>query len=205
MNMPKNTNSSKPKISKDIKQKLNSRMQEVNIKFGFTRHYEFKLDNADLETILTGMDQMGCFNENPDKYFSIPANGKNIPENIVAVVVRTPDDSQPARHSKRKNASEKKAGVEDKHIQDYLWDLICDGAPNNLLRVWMTKDQYAELQFNEVYVLIGILQVQFSKKKTDEAGNVVKDKAGKNIYVETTADDPEGYENHSLQLIEFME
>lgn len=192
--------SGKPKLSADLKATLGERMGQVVVKVGFVNALSIQLTNEQLQAILDGVTAMGEF----EKYYDIP--DQEWGTDLVACVVYTfPEDDEaflPDKSEKMKAAMEKQ-GMEQDLIQWYFWKVKCEAPESNALLVWMSEEQFAQLDFDKTYIFIGILQKQVS----GPSGEV--DKAGKKIYREynSMADVPEGataWVNHSLKLVEFL-
>lgn len=199
--MPTTKKSSpKPKLSANFKKKLGVRMGQVDIKVGFVNALSIKLTPEQLEAILEGIEQMDSF----DSYYEIP--DQDWGTDLVACVVQTmgeEDEAFQAVDSKKMKASMIKAGIPEDLIQNVFWRIKCEATPNNALMTWMSGEQYEQLDYDTVYVFIGIRQKQWSVA-TGET-----DAAGKKIYKNYTSKDevPEDatpWESHSLKLVEFI-
>ena len=197
--------STKPKLSAEFKKKLGGRMEQVDIKVGFVNALSIKLTNEQIEAIILGMEQM----ESYDSYYEIP--DQDWGTDLVACVVQTmgeEDEGFEAITSVKMKKSMEKAGVEANLIQNVYWKIKCEATPNNALLTWMSEEQYAALDYLTIYVFIGIRQKQWSVKKLDEDGEVVKGKDGKTVYKnydkEPTDPEVKAYESHSLKLVDFI-
>lgn len=192
--------SAKPKLSANLKKKLGVRMGQVDIKVGFVNALSIKLTPEQLEAILVGIEQMESF----DSYYEIP--DQDWGTDLVACVVQTmgeKDEAFQAVASEKMKKSMEKAGTPEELIQNVFWRIKCEATPNNALMTWMSEEQYELLEYDTVYVYIGILQKQWSVA-TGET-----DKAGKKIYKNYTSkeecpDDANAWESHSLKLTEFI-
>ena len=199
MPTPKNK-SAKPKLSANLKKKLGVRMGQVDIKVGFVNALSIKLTPEQLEAILAGIELMKSF----DSYYDIP--DQDWGTDLVACVVQTmgeEDEAFQAVNSKKMKASMEKAGTPDDLIQHVFWRIKCEATPNNALMTWMSEEQYEQLDYDTVYIFIGILQKQWSVA-TGET-----DKADKKIYKNYTSkedipEDAQPWESHSLKLVEFI-
>lgn len=188
--------SAKPKLSSTLKKKLGERMGQVDIKVGFVNALSIKLTPEQIEAILAGIEMMESF----ESYYEIP--DQDWGTDLFACVVQTmgeEDEAFQALTSAKMKASMIKAGTPEDLIQNVYWRLKCEATPNNALLTWMSEGQYEQLDYDTVYVLIGILQRQWSVA----TGEV--DKAGKKIY-DNFEIKPEGqsFESHSLKLVEFI-
>ncbi len=188
--------SSKPKLSADFKKKLGGRMEQVDIKVGFVNALSIKLTPEQLKAILTGLELMEAYNE----YYEIP--DQDWGTDLVACVVQTmgeDDEGFQAVISEKMKKSMEKAGMEADLIQHIFWRIKCEATPNNALMVWMSDEQYEQLDWETVYVFIGILQKQWSVK-TEETT-----KDGKAIYKNFDVEPAEkAFESHSLKLVDFI-
>ena len=190
----KKASSKKPTLSADFKKKLGGRMEQVDIKVGFVNALSIKLTSEQLKAILTGLEVMESYNE----YYDIP--DQDWGTDLVACVVQTmgeEDEGFQAVISEKMKKSMEKAGIEADLIQHIFWRIKCEATPNNALMTWMSDDQYQELDWETVYVFIGILQKQWSVGSKAEG------------YKNYTSEEevPEGataYESHSLKLVDFI-
>lgn len=191
--------SAKPKLSANLKKQLGERLGQVAVKVGFVNALSIQLTNEQLSAILQGIEEF----DDASQYYEIPDPG-DWGTNLVAAVVVTFGEKDEAFEpvvSKKMKASMIQQGIEEDMIQDVYWKVKCECTPSNALMVWMSQDQYQQIEFESVYIFIGIIQRQWSVK-TDQ-----KDKAGKPIYKNYTEEPPEGekgFESHSLKLVDFI-
>lgn len=194
---PAKKTSSKPKLSANFKKKLGARLGQVSVKVGFVHALSIVLTSEQLKAILSGIEQMEAF----DEYYVIPDTEEtNWGTDIVACVVSTfgeDDDAFEPQISEKMKASMIKQGMEEELIQSVYWRVKCEATPSNALMVWMSDEQYEDLEYDTTYVFIGIQQTQWSTGTKAE---------GYKNY-STKEEVPEGvtaYETHSLKLIDFI-
>lgn len=190
--------SAKPKLNANFKKKLGERLGQVAVKVGFVNALSIVLTNEQLELILKGIEEV----DDQGQYYEIPDPGDwgtNLAA-CIAVTFGEDDEAFEPVVSKKMRASMSAQGIPEDMIQDVYWKMKCECTPSNALMVWMSPDQFEQLEYNSLYVLIGILQKQWSVNTGD------KDKNDKPIY-KNYNEEPEGvqsFESHSLKLVDFI-
>jgi len=185
----------KPKLSASFKKKLGERMGQVKVKVGFVHALSIVLLNEQIQAILTGIEQMESF----EKYYIIP-DAEDWGTDLVACVIATfgeEDEGFEPDISAKMKASMIKQGMEEDLIQHVYWRVKCEATPSNALMVWMSEEQYENLEYDTTYVFIGIKQIQWSSGTKAE---------GYKNY-DSLESVPEGitaWENHSLKLVTFV-
>ena len=188
---------SKPKLPSDFKKDLNKRGKQVEVKFGgmVVNAASLSLTNEQLEAILTMVIQA----DDPEVYILLEKSESIPTEDAVACIVTSFDAENELSEGDFKDKMDAYLASQEISAdlrQSIFWAVKCEAAPNNLLRLWLTKDQYGEMDDDTTYIFIGVRERQWSQKNA---------KGGYDNY--PYEEKPEGtcYESHTLKLIEFIE
>ena len=176
----------KPTLSKETKTKFKKRLEPVEIKFG-----------VDISGIVIDNEKLTAIQEQAEKWYDndeiegyLVLKTKEFGELIVALVetpVATGENEEHPNWGVLANW---------KSEEKFWYNVKCAEAPNNQLRLRMTEEVFENTAEEDVYLVIGALEVQWKLPK--------KEGETKSKFVSQKPKDGSGFEQHTLIVVDMI-